>query len=202
MWKIYQFLCFWAWFVVKFYAELKKVYFMGSEMKPEVMRAQKSEQILIFEINKYYWQVFKYQTTIFNHLGLFMFIGSSIADTQHIFLLLVMCLVRFCVLQGFFCLLFIEFKRLEYKISNIIFKRSFAGSLIQYGHRSWMSAALSVSQYFQKTFMIEFYLGHRFGICLSPIIHPSNLSSHKISSICDIVTRQLIDIINSKGTHK
>jgi hypothetical protein len=73
------------WFDVKFYAELKKVYFMGSEMQPGVMRAQKSEQILIFEINKDYWQVFKYQSTIFNHLGLFMFIGSSIADTQHIF---------------------------------------------------------------------------------------------------------------------
>jgi hypothetical protein len=36
MWKIYQFLCFWAWFDVKFYAELKKVYFMGSEMQPGV----------------------------------------------------------------------------------------------------------------------------------------------------------------------
>jgi hypothetical protein len=35
--------------------------------------------------NKDYWHVFKYQSTIFNHLGLFMFIGSSIADTQHIF---------------------------------------------------------------------------------------------------------------------
>jgi hypothetical protein len=59
---------------------------MGSEMQPQIMRAQKSEQILIFEINKDYWHVFKYQSTIFIHLGLFMFIGSSIADTQHIFL--------------------------------------------------------------------------------------------------------------------
>jgi hypothetical protein len=56
-------------------------------MQPQIMRAQKSEQILIFEINKDYWHVFKYQSTIFNHLGLFMFIGSSIADTQHIFFL-------------------------------------------------------------------------------------------------------------------
>jgi hypothetical protein len=56
----------------KFYAELKKVYVMGSEMQPQIMRAQKSEQILIFEIDKDYWHVFKYQSTIFNHLGLFM----------------------------------------------------------------------------------------------------------------------------------
>jgi hypothetical protein len=54
-------------------------------MQPQIMRAQKSEQILIFEINKDYCHVFKYQSNIFNHLGLFMFIGSSIADTQHIF---------------------------------------------------------------------------------------------------------------------
>jgi hypothetical protein len=27
---------------------------MGSEMQPQIMRAQKSEQILIFEINKDY----------------------------------------------------------------------------------------------------------------------------------------------------
>jgi hypothetical protein len=58
---------------------------MGSEMQQQLMRAQKSEQILIFEITKDYWHVFKYQSTIFNHLGLFIFIGSSIADTQHIF---------------------------------------------------------------------------------------------------------------------
>jgi hypothetical protein len=58
---------------------------MGSEMQPQIMSAWKSEQILIFEINKDYWHVFKYQSTIFNQLGLFMFIGSSIADTQHIF---------------------------------------------------------------------------------------------------------------------
>jgi hypothetical protein len=31
------------------------------------------------------FSIFKYQSTIFNHLGLFMFIGSSIADTQYIF---------------------------------------------------------------------------------------------------------------------
>jgi hypothetical protein len=48
--------------------ELKKLYVMGSEMQPQIMRAQKSEEILIFEINK---------GTIFNHLGLIMFIGSS-----------------------------------------------------------------------------------------------------------------------------
>jgi hypothetical protein len=29
---------------------------MGSEMQPQIMRAQKSEQILIFEINKDYWR--------------------------------------------------------------------------------------------------------------------------------------------------
>jgi hypothetical protein len=68
----------------KFYAELKKVYVMRSEMQPRIIRAQKSEKKLIFEINKDYWHVFKYQSTVFNHLGLFMFIGSSIADTQHI----------------------------------------------------------------------------------------------------------------------
>jgi hypothetical protein len=45
-------------------------------MQPQIMRAQKSEQILIFEINKDYY---------FNHLDLFMYIGGSIADTQHIF---------------------------------------------------------------------------------------------------------------------
>jgi hypothetical protein len=39
----------------------------------------------LFEMNKDYCHVFKYQSTIFNHMGLFMFIGSSIADTQHIF---------------------------------------------------------------------------------------------------------------------
>jgi hypothetical protein len=38
------------------------------------MRAQTSEQIFIFEINKGFWHVFKYQS-------IFMFIGSSIADT-------------------------------------------------------------------------------------------------------------------------
>jgi hypothetical protein len=54
-------------------------------MQPQIMRAQKSEEILNFEINKDYRHVFKYQSTIFNHLSLFMFIGSSIADTQHIF---------------------------------------------------------------------------------------------------------------------
>jgi hypothetical protein len=58
---------------------------MGSEIQPQIMRAQKSEQIKIFEITKDYLHVFKYQSTIFNHLGLLMFIGSSIADTQHIF---------------------------------------------------------------------------------------------------------------------
>jgi hypothetical protein len=72
-----------------------------------------------------------------------------------------MCLERFCVLQGIF-LVFIEFKRLEYKITNIIFKLSCAGSLKQYGHRSWMSAALSISQNFQKASVIEFSLVHPF----------------------------------------
>jgi hypothetical protein len=38
----------------KFYAELKKVYVMGSEMQAQIMRAQKSEEILFFEINKDY----------------------------------------------------------------------------------------------------------------------------------------------------
>jgi hypothetical protein len=54
---------------------------MGSEMQPQIMRAQKSEQIFIFEVNEDFtcFQISK-------HLGLFMFIGSSIADTQHIFL--------------------------------------------------------------------------------------------------------------------
>jgi hypothetical protein len=45
-------------------ADLKKVYFMGSEMQPQNMGAQKSEQIKIFEINKDYLHVFKYQSTI------------------------------------------------------------------------------------------------------------------------------------------
>jgi hypothetical protein len=56
-----------------------------NEMQPQIMRSQKSQQILIFEINKDYWHVFKYQSTVFNHLGLFMVIGCSTADTQHIF---------------------------------------------------------------------------------------------------------------------
>jgi hypothetical protein len=38
----------------KFYVELKKVYVMGSQMQPQIMRAQKYEQILIVEINKDY----------------------------------------------------------------------------------------------------------------------------------------------------
>jgi hypothetical protein len=42
IWKIYQFLCFWAWFDVNYCAELKKVYFMGSEMQPQIIRAHKS----------------------------------------------------------------------------------------------------------------------------------------------------------------
>jgi hypothetical protein len=33
---------------------VKKVYVMGSEMQPQIMRAQKSEQSLVFEINKDY----------------------------------------------------------------------------------------------------------------------------------------------------
>jgi hypothetical protein len=45
----------------------------------------KSEQILIFEINKDYCHVLEYQSTISNHLALFMFVGSSIAETQHVF---------------------------------------------------------------------------------------------------------------------
>jgi hypothetical protein len=60
-------------------------------MQPQIMRAQKSEQILIFEINKNNCHFFKYQSTIFNHLGLLMFIGSPIADTQHIFFFLIHC---------------------------------------------------------------------------------------------------------------
>jgi hypothetical protein len=57
---------------------------MGSEIQPLIMRAQKSEQILIFEIVKDMFS--NIRALIFNHLGLFMFIRSSIADTQHIFL--------------------------------------------------------------------------------------------------------------------
>jgi hypothetical protein len=56
---------------------------MGSEMQPQIIRAQKYEQILIFEINIDYWNVFKYQSTIFNHFGLFMFIGRSIGYATH-----------------------------------------------------------------------------------------------------------------------
>jgi hypothetical protein len=39
--KNLHFFLFVGWFDVKFYAELKKVYFMGSEIQPGVMRAQK-----------------------------------------------------------------------------------------------------------------------------------------------------------------
>jgi hypothetical protein len=38
----------------KFLVELKKIYFMGSEMHPQIITAQKPEQILIFDINKDY----------------------------------------------------------------------------------------------------------------------------------------------------
>jgi hypothetical protein len=39
---------FWAWFDVKFYAELKKVYFMVSEMQPRVLRAQKRNLLVTY----------------------------------------------------------------------------------------------------------------------------------------------------------
>jgi hypothetical protein len=45
--KYFQFWCFWAWFDVKFFAELKKAYFMGSEMQPGVMRAQKRNLLVM-----------------------------------------------------------------------------------------------------------------------------------------------------------
>jgi hypothetical protein len=51
--KYCQFGCFWALFDVTFYAELNKVYFMGSEMHPGVMRAQKRE-IQISRVKKSY----------------------------------------------------------------------------------------------------------------------------------------------------
>jgi hypothetical protein len=42
----------------KFHAELKKVYFMGSEMQPGVMRAQKRE-IQISSVKKIFYLVLK-----------------------------------------------------------------------------------------------------------------------------------------------
>jgi hypothetical protein len=47
MWKIYQFLCFWAWFDVKFYVELKEIYLMGSKVQSKAIRAQKRNLNLI-----------------------------------------------------------------------------------------------------------------------------------------------------------
>jgi hypothetical protein len=46
-WNIDQFYCFWAWFDVKFYAELKKVYFMGSKVQLEAFGAQKRNLLVM-----------------------------------------------------------------------------------------------------------------------------------------------------------
>jgi hypothetical protein len=57
-------------------------------MQPQIIRQQKSEQILILKLIK----ITDMSSNIIEpfsiiwELGLFMFIGSSIADTQHIFL--------------------------------------------------------------------------------------------------------------------
>jgi hypothetical protein len=95
-------------------------------MQPQIMSAQKSERILIFEINKDYWHVFKYQSTIFNHLSLFMLLGSSIADTQQIFFLLkststlrLLLVFFFWVRQNFSSVLFLKC-RLVQTYFNII----------------------------------------------------------------------------------
>jgi hypothetical protein len=39
-WNIYQFYCFWAWFDVKFYADLKKIYVMRSKVQSKVFGAK------------------------------------------------------------------------------------------------------------------------------------------------------------------
>jgi hypothetical protein len=39
--------CFWAWFDVKFYAELKKIYFMGSKVQSKAFRAQKRNLLVM-----------------------------------------------------------------------------------------------------------------------------------------------------------
>jgi hypothetical protein len=57
---------------------------MGSEMQPQIMRAQKSEQILIFEINRLL-TCFQISKHYFQWFGFINVIGSSIADTQLIF---------------------------------------------------------------------------------------------------------------------
>jgi hypothetical protein len=56
----------------KFYAELKKVYFMGSEMQPGVMRAQKCEiqmsrvkKNLIFSVKKFTFSSFYMELEVF-----------------------------------------------------------------------------------------------------------------------------------------
>jgi hypothetical protein len=46
-WNIDQFHCFWAWFDVKFYVELKKVYFMGSKVQLEAFGAQKRNLLVM-----------------------------------------------------------------------------------------------------------------------------------------------------------
>jgi hypothetical protein len=46
-WSIDQFLGFWAWFDVKFYAELKKVYFMVSKVQLEAFGAQKRNLLVM-----------------------------------------------------------------------------------------------------------------------------------------------------------
>jgi hypothetical protein len=46
-WNIDQFYCFWAWFDVKFYAELKKVYFTGSKVQLEAFGAQKRNLLVM-----------------------------------------------------------------------------------------------------------------------------------------------------------
>jgi hypothetical protein len=45
--KYCRFWCFWAWFDVKFYAELKKVYFMGSKAQLKAIGAQKRNLLVI-----------------------------------------------------------------------------------------------------------------------------------------------------------
>jgi hypothetical protein len=59
---------------------------MGSEMQPQIMRAQKSEEILIFEIIKTF-DMFSNIKALFSIIRVYSwFIGSAIAHTQHIFL--------------------------------------------------------------------------------------------------------------------
>jgi hypothetical protein len=54
--KYCQFRCFWAWFDVKFYAELKKVYFMGSKVQSKVFGAQK-RNLLVIKFLQVVWPI-------------------------------------------------------------------------------------------------------------------------------------------------